>query len=64
MHLVKNIVNSGQTYWYGDSKDKTPVIKIDKAATLLEARAFNDNHIDINKCLKTLGKLIYLFSQG
>lgn len=39
-------------------------MKVDKTATIYEAKAFHDSKIDPKKCISTLAKLIYLFNQG
>lgn len=40
------------------------MIKVDKTATLYEAKSFNDSRIDPKKCISILAKFIYLFNQG
>jgi coatomer protein complex subunit gamma len=40
------------------------MVKVDKTATIYEAKAFHDSKIDPKKCISTLAKLIYLFNQG
>ena len=40
------------------------MVKVDKTATIYEAKSFHDSRIDPKKCISVLAKLIYLFNQG
>lgn len=40
------------------------MVKVDKTATMYEAKCFHDSRIDSKKCIGILAKLIYLFNQG
>lgn len=67
VNLVKNWYQTGQEYLnnYTDGgKKKAAFVKIDKTATMHEAKCFNSSNIDPNKCIKILVNLIYLLNQG
>ena len=64
-NMFKTLVQSGQEYLRGGmEKAKDPIIKIDKANTIMDAKCFNEPKIDPKKCIQILAKLIYLFNQG
>ena len=63
--MMKTLYTQGQEYLSrGLDKKKEPLVKIDKTATIHEAKSFNDSKIDPKACISTLAKLIYLFNQG
>jgi coatomer protein complex subunit gamma len=65
--LVKSWYQTGQEYistYTEGGKKKASFIKIDKAATIYDARGFHNTQLDTPKCIRTLTNLIYLFNQG
>jgi len=66
MNLVKSWYQTGQEYVssYTDIKKKAAFVKIEKSATMYDARCFHNTNLDTNKCIRTLTNLIYLFNQG
>lgn len=64
-NMMKTLYTQGQEYISrGFDRKKEPLVKIDKTATVQEAKLFNDSRIDPRACIITLSKLIYLFNQG
>lgn len=50
--MVRTLVQTGQEYLRGGTeKAKDPIIKIDKASTILDAKCFNDSKIDPKRCI-------------
>ena len=67
VRLLKNWYQTGQelvSSYTDNSKDKAAFVKIDKAATIYDARCFHNTQLDTAKCIRTLANLIYLFNQG
>jgi coatomer protein complex subunit gamma len=65
--LVKNWYQSGQEYitsYTDGGRKKAALVKIDKTATMHEAKCFNQSNIEAPKCIKILVNLIYLLNQG
>lgn len=67
VNLVKSWYQTGQEYistYTESTKKKAAFVKIDKAATIYDARAFHNTQLETPKCIRTLTNLIYLFNQG
>jgi coatomer protein complex subunit gamma len=67
VNLVKSWYQTGQEYistYTEGSKKKAAFIRIDKAATIYDARGFHSLQLENTKCMRTLTNLIYLFNQG
>lgn len=69
VNLVKNWYQTGQEYIsnYTNTdgrRKKAALVKIDKTATMQEAKCFNISNIDPPKCIKILVNLVYLLNQG
>jgi coatomer subunit gamma len=65
--LVKNWYQSGQEYissYTEGGRKKAAFVRIDKTATMQEAKCFNSTNIDPPKCIKILTNLIYLLNHG
>jgi hypothetical protein len=65
--LLKNWYQTGQelvSSYTDNGKDKAAFVKIDKSATIYDARCFHNTQLDTAKCIRTLTNLIYLFNQG
>lgn len=65
--LMKNWYQTGQeminNYTEGMRK-KAAFVRIDKTATMQEAKCFNNSTLDPPKCIKILVNLIYLLNHG
>ena len=67
VNLMKSWYQTGQEMisGYNDGgKKKSSFVKIDKSATMYDARCFHNTQLDTTKCIRTLTNLIYLFNQG
>lgn len=62
--MLKTLYSTGQEYIFGAiERKKEPIVKIDKALTIYEAKTFNESRVDPKQSIATLAKLIYLFNQ-
>lgn len=67
VNLVKNWYQTGQEYisnYTEGGRKKAAFVRIDKTATMQEAKCFNNPTLEPSKCIQTLVKLIYLLNHG
>lgn len=67
MNLMKNWYQTGQEYlnnYTEGLRKKAALVRIDKTATMQDAKCFNIPNLDPPRCIKILVNLIYLLNQG